>query len=273
MHFHQLAAGWHRTKDLVPFPLPLTAFGLVQNQALLPLQPVHNQLLNQPLQPSKKGGPLKSLSKIAPQYKPSGCSIPQGSVVNDLGGKRSRNFKSNSETLVKADGAVPDSNSFAALQSPEADSLQTLSEGSGKKDVSLPPKPDPGSNLGDEAANLECLPHSDKVLEPLGEFPLEIEAPGLARCSRIQGLSTYDTPLSKDAHLVEVPPGPSSTSISVAPRSSLMMAKRVPIDTSSHSVNLPHVLDEKEIEPPSLKQSSKKAKGPKKKKTPTPLYP
>ncbi|GMH09770.1 hypothetical protein Nepgr_011611 [Nepenthes gracilis] len=166
---------------------------------------------------------------------------------------------------------MPDSNSFAALQGPEVDILQTLSEGSGKTDVNSLAEPDPDSNLGDVAADPECLPLTDKESESQGEFSLEIEAPGLAGGSRIQGLSTCEPPLPKDAHLVEVPPGPSSISIFAAPKSSRMMAKRVLVDTSSHSVNLPHAQDEKEIEPPSLKQSSKKAKGPKKKKTPTPF--
>ncbi|GMH01969.1 hypothetical protein Nepgr_003808 [Nepenthes gracilis] len=155
-------------------------------------------------------------------------------MVKDLGGKSPRNFKSNYETLVKADGAVPESNSFAALQSPEANILQTLSEGSEKKDVSSLAEPAQGSNLSDMAADLECLPLSDKELEPQGEIPLDIEALGLAGCSSIQGLSTSDPPLPIDAHLVEVPHGPSSTSIPAAPRSSRMMAKRVLVDTSSH---------------------------------------
>ncbi|GMH04856.1 hypothetical protein Nepgr_006696 [Nepenthes gracilis] len=51
-----------------------------------------------------------------------------------------------------------DSNSFAALQSPEADILQTHSEGSGKKDVSPFAEPGPGSNSGDEEADPECSP-------------------------------------------------------------------------------------------------------------------
>ncbi|GMH14558.1 hypothetical protein Nepgr_016399 [Nepenthes gracilis] len=167
---------------------------------------------------------------------------------------------------MKDVGAVPDSNSFAALQSLEADLLHSLPERSGKMDVNLLAELDPDSNLGDESADLECLPLPDKEAEPLGEFPMDIETAGLAGGSRIRGLSSCEPPLPKDAHLVEVPLGPSSTSSSAAPRSSRMMARRVLVDSPSHPVNLPHAQDEKEIEPPSMKQSSKKAKGPKKKK-------
>ncbi|GMH29450.1 hypothetical protein Nepgr_031293 [Nepenthes gracilis] len=126
----------------------------------------------------------------------------------------------------------------ASLPSPSWASIvcqESMEEGSGKKDVSLFAKPDQGSNLGDEEADLECLPPSDKELEPQGEFPLEIEAPGHVGCSRVKGLSTCNPPLPEDVHLVEVPLGPSSTSISAAPRSSRMMPRRVPVDTFSHT--------------------------------------
>ncbi|GMH12922.1 hypothetical protein Nepgr_014763 [Nepenthes gracilis] len=135
--------------------------------------------------PLKKGGPGKSLNKKAPQYKPSGRFIPKTLVVNDQGGKSPRNSKRNSDPLMKDVSAVPDSNSFAALQSSEADFLHTLSEGSGITDVNLLAELAPVSNLGDETDDPECLPLPDKEAEPQGEFPMNFETSGLARGSRI----------------------------------------------------------------------------------------
>ncbi|GMH00853.1 hypothetical protein Nepgr_002692 [Nepenthes gracilis] len=154
------------------------------------------------------------------------------------GGKSPRNSKSNSVLQMKDAGTVQDSNSFAALQSSEADLLDSLPERSGNSDINLLVEPEPNSNLGDELADPECLPLPDKEVETLDELPLDIETAGLAGGSRIQGPSSCEPPLPKVANLVEVPPGPSSTSVSAAPRSSCM-ARRMLVDSPSHPVNLP----------------------------------
>ncbi|GMH00828.1 hypothetical protein Nepgr_002667 [Nepenthes gracilis] len=159
-------------------------------------------------------------------------------VVNDQGGKSPRNSKSNSLLQMKDAGTVQDSNSFAVLQSSEADLLDSLPERSGNSDVNLLIEPEPTSILGDELADLDCLALPDKEVETLDELPLDIETAGLAGGSRIQGPSPCEPPLPKVANLVEVPPGPSSTSVSAAPRSS-HMARWVPVDSPSHPVNLP----------------------------------
>ncbi|GMH02155.1 hypothetical protein Nepgr_003994 [Nepenthes gracilis] len=160
-------------------------------------------------------------------------------MVNDQGGKSPRNSKSNSVLLMKDVGATQDSSSFAALQSSEADLLDSLPERSGNTDVNLLVGPEPSSILGDESADPECLPLPDKEVEPLGESPLDIETARLEGGSRILGPSSCEPPLSKVANLVEVPPSPSSTSVFVAPRSS-RMARWVLVESPSHPVNLPH---------------------------------
>ncbi|GMH02228.1 hypothetical protein Nepgr_004067 [Nepenthes gracilis] len=62
---------------------------------------------------------------------------------------------------MKDAGSAQDSNSFAALQSSEADLLDSLPERSGKSDVNLLVEPEPTSNLGVESRDhlLVSLPY------------------------------------------------------------------------------------------------------------------
>ncbi|GMH03544.1 hypothetical protein Nepgr_005383 [Nepenthes gracilis] len=70
--------------------------------------------------------------------------------ANDLGRKCPRQSNSNPETPGMTDRAAPDSNSFAALLSPEADTLHTLSKGSGNPEISHSVEPVPDSNLSED---------------------------------------------------------------------------------------------------------------------------
>ncbi|GMH03545.1 hypothetical protein Nepgr_005384 [Nepenthes gracilis] len=70
-------------------------------------------------------------------------------------------------------------------------------------------------------------------------------------------------PILEDAQLVEIPPGPSSTNISSATRSSRLVARRVPVEE-------PPDLLEKDVGSPKVKQTSKISKGVKKKIPPSP---
>ncbi|GMH06172.1 hypothetical protein Nepgr_008012 [Nepenthes gracilis] len=75
-----------------------------------------------------------------------------GNVISEdniLGRKYPRHINSNPVTTGKADRATPDSNSFAALLSPEANTLHTLSEDSSKSEVNPSVEPVLGSNLSE----------------------------------------------------------------------------------------------------------------------------
>ncbi|GMH04877.1 hypothetical protein Nepgr_006717 [Nepenthes gracilis] len=140
---------------------------------------------------------------------------------------------------MKEAGAAQVSNSFTVLQSSEADLLDSPPERSGTSDVNLLVRPELSSLLGDESAEPDCLPLPDKEVEPLGESPLGIESDGIEGGSKSQGPSSCEPPLPKADSLVEVPPGPSSSSVSIAPRCS-RTARWVLVDSANHPVNPTH---------------------------------
>ncbi|GMH14040.1 hypothetical protein Nepgr_015881 [Nepenthes gracilis] len=185
--------------------------------AMRPVLPYDNVVLGVS---SKKGGPPKTLRKNGLQYKPSGQFTSKTPVANEQGGKSPRNC-------------------FASLQSSEADLLDSPPERSGITDDNLLVGLEPSSLLGDESADPECLPLPDKEVEPLGESLLVIEAAGLEGECKSHGPASCEPPLPKHDTLVEVPPGPSSSSVSVGPRCS-RTARRVLIDSPNHPVNPPH---------------------------------
>ncbi|GMH16991.1 hypothetical protein Nepgr_018832 [Nepenthes gracilis] len=157
-----------------------------------------------------------------------------------------RHISSNPVTTGKADRATPDSNSFAALLSPEANTMHTLAVDSSKSKVNPSVELAPGSNL------------SEWVLEPLGELPLLVDS-----SSSIQCLPDCDPQLSKDVQLVEEPPRPSSTCISSHSRSS-RSARRVLVEATQ-------ALENKDVGPPLTNPVSKQPKGAKKKIPPPPF--
>ncbi|GMH16929.1 hypothetical protein Nepgr_018770 [Nepenthes gracilis] len=163
---------------------------------------------------------------------------------NDLGWKHPRHISSNPVTTGKADRATPDSNSFAALLNPEADTMHTLAVDSSKSEVNPSVELAPGSNL------------SEWVLEPLGELPLVVYS-----SSSIQFLPACNPQLSKDVQLVEEPPGPSSSCISSHSRSS-RSARRVLVEAAQ-------ALENKDVGPPLTNRVSKQPKGAKKKIPPS----
>ncbi|GMH29116.1 hypothetical protein Nepgr_030959 [Nepenthes gracilis] len=63
---------------------------------------------------------------------------------------------------MKDAGAAQDSNPFAALQSSEADLLDSIPEESGITDANLHVEPESASILGDKSTDPACLPLPDK---------------------------------------------------------------------------------------------------------------
>ncbi|GMH02019.1 hypothetical protein Nepgr_003858 [Nepenthes gracilis] len=82
----------------------------------------------------------------------------------------------------------------------------------------------------------------DSILpeEPQGIPPRDSDC-----SSRDQSFPACDPPILEEVQLVEIPPGPSSTNMSSATRSSRSVARRVPIEE-------PHVRIEKDVRPPKL---------------------
>ncbi|GMH05977.1 hypothetical protein Nepgr_007817 [Nepenthes gracilis] len=156
---------------------------------------------------------------------------------NDLGWKHPRHISNNPVTTAKAERATPDSNSFAALLSPDADTMHTLEVDSSKSEVMavsfvlmqfL-------MALGGGYDTVCFYLFAVGVLEPLG--PLVVD-----NSSSIQCLPACDPQLSKDVQLVEEPRGPPSTCISSHSRSS-RSARRVLVEAAQ-------ALENKDVGPP-----------------------
>ncbi|GMH25380.1 hypothetical protein Nepgr_027223 [Nepenthes gracilis] len=79
----------------------------------------------------------------------------------------------------------------------------------------------------------------------LPEEPQAIPLPDSDSCRTVQSSPACDPPIPKVIQLVEIPPGPSSTIISSATRSSRLVARRVPVEEPPDKV-------EKDVGPPKL---------------------
>ncbi|GMH05996.1 hypothetical protein Nepgr_007836 [Nepenthes gracilis] len=120
-----------------------------------------------PVPPSNSSKAIHNSKADNPPDLVEGNGINAGIVfaeANNLGGNCPRLSNSNPGTSGTTDKAAPDSNSFAALLSLEADTLHTLSEGSGNPEISHSVEPAPDSKL------------SDGVLVPLDELPLVVDS-------------------------------------------------------------------------------------------------
>ncbi|GMH19846.1 hypothetical protein Nepgr_021687 [Nepenthes gracilis] len=142
--------------------------------------------------------------------RPSACNEPN--ETNNLEGDSLKLSISKSETFGSIVNAALDSNSFAALTNPEADTLLSPSAGSGISETNYPVEPAPIFIL------------TGGVLVPPSETPLVVD------CSCIsQNLPSGEPLLHNEVQLDEVPSGPPS-SIPTHPRSS-HSARRVPIES------------------------------------------
>ncbi|GMH00813.1 hypothetical protein Nepgr_002652 [Nepenthes gracilis] len=149
---------------------------------------------------------------------------------------------SKSETSETIDSAALDSNSFAALTSPEADTLLSHSAGSGTTETNYPVESAPVSIL------------TGGVLVPPSEPPLVVDS----SCSS-QNLPSGEPLLHNEVQLDKVPSGPPS-SIPSHSRSS-RSARRVLIESD-------HSLEIKDVGPSLSNPTPKQTKGAKKKLPP-----
>ncbi|GMH06097.1 hypothetical protein Nepgr_007937 [Nepenthes gracilis] len=115
----------------------------------------------------------KRHSKMPPKSISTGRQIPLAPVDSVRVGNGPWRVKS--KPFPRRVLTVLESNSFAALQCPKADTILDPSDGVMKKDALGFSEPDLSSTLSGEEANLRILTHSELEWENQGEPPLEIE--------------------------------------------------------------------------------------------------
>ncbi|GMH30439.1 hypothetical protein Nepgr_032282 [Nepenthes gracilis] len=165
---------------------------------------------------------------MPPKNKPTGRQIPVAPVDSVRMGKGPWRVKSKSLPGVESAGPVRESNSFAALQCPEADALLDPADGVMKWDALGFSEPDLSSSLNGEEADLRILTPSELEWENRGAPPLENEGPFQVGSSRSLSGCKGDLPSLEEEQTEEAPPTSSNMCNPSGSRSSRLQAKRIP---------------------------------------------